>query len=53
MKGCSNVVQLIGFGFYTSIENNARRTRTLNNYFLILEYIDVQPLDKNSERITK
>ncbi|CAD8161451.1 unnamed protein product [Paramecium pentaurelia] len=53
LQGCSNVVQLIGYGFYTTIENSIRRTRTINNYFLILEYIDVQPLDKNSERITK
>ncbi|CAD8061771.1 unnamed protein product [Paramecium primaurelia] len=53
LQGCSNVVQLIGHGFYTTIDNNNRRTRTINNYFLILEYIDVQPLDKNSERITK
>ncbi|CAD8150143.1 unnamed protein product [Paramecium octaurelia] len=53
LRGCSNVVQLIGFGFYTTTEISTRRTRTLNNYFLILEYIDAQPLDKSSERITK
>lgn len=40
LKGCPNVVELLGYGFYTTIDNSTRRTRNLNNYFIIMEHIE-------------